>query len=227
MFINRVSYLDKGEGSLEFLTDWLKRIPKKPRIEEGDRDEITAPGDLDNESRHKLMSNLQYKLIIARIMARTVVHADRSCDLIALLIFIYRRRPSFFITCLGLWNNITMFICAKIGAYQLYSLYLSYVVTTDYFNVVINNIIRKVEDLENREMTNQNVTRILDDYDFIINDFKKYNRVLKSLLRNLVYFYIFGLTSLFLMLTIKAETWILASMIFVAGGYSFMMLAKE
>ena len=40
----------EGEGSLEFLTDWFKRIPKKATIEEGDRDEITAPGDLDNES---------------------------------------------------------------------------------------------------------------------------------------------------------------------------------
>ena len=48
----------EAEGSLEFLTDWLKRIPKKTGIEEGDTDEITAPGDLDNESRHKLISGL-------------------------------------------------------------------------------------------------------------------------------------------------------------------------
>ena len=174
----------EGQGSLEFLTDWLKRIPKKPRIEEEDTDEITAPEDLDNESRHKLISGLHSKLIFARVIARNVVNADHSFDLITVAVFLYKRRPSFFITCLGLWNCITMFICIEIGDYHINSLYLSYVVTTDYFKVVINNIKRKVEDLKTKEITNRKVSCILDDYDFMMNDFKKYNRVLKTLLRN-------------------------------------------
>ena len=187
----------EGQGSLEFLTDWLKRIPKKPRIEHEVRDEITALGDLDNESRHKLMSGLHYKCNLARFMARTTGNAIRSIDLIALSIFIYKRRPSFFITCLGLWNSITVLIGSKVLIHHLYSLYLSYIVTTDYFKVVINNILRKVEDLKTKEMTNRNVTPILDDYDFMMNDFKKYNLVLKPLFGNLVYFYTFELTATF------------------------------
>ena len=49
IFINDVVMRKfEGQGSLEFLTDWLKRIPKKARIKNGDTDDITAPGDLDN-----------------------------------------------------------------------------------------------------------------------------------------------------------------------------------
>ena len=100
----------EAEGSLEFLTDWLKRVPKKPRIEDGDGDDITAPGDLNNESRHKLIFGLHYKLIFARIMTRITNIAVESFEFIALSVFIYKHRPSFFITCLGLWNFITLWI---------------------------------------------------------------------------------------------------------------------
>ena len=213
----------EGQGSLEFLTDWLKRIPKKPRIEE--TGEITAPGDLDNESRHKLISGLHYKLVIARIMTRNIVKAGQLYDLIAFSAFIYKRRPSVWITCLGLWNCVTMLTHLKLAGYHLHSLYLSYVVTTDYFKLVIDNIIRKVEDLKTKGMTIRNVTCIIEGYDAIVNDFKKYNRLLKPLLRNLVHFYTFGLTTLFFMFTIETEIWMLAAMVIAAGGYSFMMLS--
>ena len=215
----------EAQGLLEFLTDWLKRVPRKTSIEVGNGDEMTAKGDLDNESKHKLMSGLHYKCILAGIMARTTSNAAMSFELIAFPIFIYRRRPSFFITFLGLWNCITMLVCIEIGCYHFYSLYLSYVVTTDYFKLVITKLIRKVEDLKTKEMTNRTVTSILDDYDAMMSDFKKYNRVLKPLLGNLVHFYIFGLTVTFFAFTVKTEIWMLAIMMFAAGGLSFVMLA--
>ena len=215
----------EGQGSLEFLTDWLKRIPKKTRIEDGDTDEITAPGELDNKSRYKLISGLYYKLIFARIMARITANAVQSFELIAFAVFIYKRKPVFFILCLALWNCLKMLISIKIVGYHFHSLYLSYVVTTDYFKVVINNIMRKVEEFKTKEMTNRNVIAILDDYDFMMSDFTKYNRVLKPLLGNLVHFYIFGLTLAFFMFTIKTEIWMLATMIVAAGGYAFIMLS--
>ena len=213
----------EAQGSLEFLTDWLKRIPKKIKIE--DANEMTAPGDLDNESRHKMISGLHKKLIIARIMARNVGNAVQSFDLIAFLVFIYKQRPSLLISCLGLCNCIIVWRCAEVGSSHFYSLYLSYVVTTDYFKVLIDKIIRKVEDLKTKGMTNRNVSRILDDYDAMMSDFKKYNRVLKLLLGNLVHFYVFGLTLTFFMLTIKTEIWMMAIMVMVGGGYAFIMLA--
>ena len=215
----------EAKGSLDFLTDWLKRIPKKTGLENGDSNQITAPGDLDNRSRYKLMSGLYYKMIFANVMARIVVKGGQLFELTGFAVFVYKRRPSFFVICVGLWHLIIMLICLKLAAHHLHSLYLSYVVTTDYFKVVINNIIRKVIDLKTKEMTNRNVTAILDDYDFMMSDFKKYNRVLKLLLGNLVHFYIFGLTTMLFMFTIKAEIWMLATMILVAGGYSFIMFA--
>ena len=215
----------EGQGSLEFLTDWLKRVPKKAGIEDEDKDDITAAGDLDNESRHKLISSLHYKCIFAKLMSRMAASAGQSFHLITFPVFVYKRKPPFSIFCLGLWNCITVLIGIEIGCYYFYSLYLSFVVTTDYFKVLINNIIRKVEELKTKEMKNENVTLILNNYDFMMSDFKKYNRVLKPLLANLVHFYIFGLTVLFFMFTIETEIWMLATTIFTAGGVSFVMLA--
>ena len=137
----------EGQGSLEFLTDWLKRVPKMRRIENADehQDEIRTTGDLDNESRYKLISYLHYKLIFTKITGRIISNGVQSVGLIAFPLFIYKKRPSFLITCLGLWNCITMVVCIEISTHHYYSLYLSYVVTTDYFKLVINNIIRKVD----------------------------------------------------------------------------------
>ena len=89
MFINYF-VLRKFEGrkSLEFLTDWLKRIPKKTSIEDEDADEITAKGELDNEHKHKFMSYLHYKLILAKNLARTQSNAVALYELIAFQIFI-------------------------------------------------------------------------------------------------------------------------------------------
>ena len=106
-------------------------------------------------------------------MAKNVANVVQIFELTGFSVFIYKRRPSFFITCLALWNCITLLIDIKIANYHLHSLYLSYVVTTDYFKVIINTIIRKVEDLKNKEMTNRNITRILDDYDFMMSDLNK------------------------------------------------------
>ena len=226
MFINYV-VLRKYEGrrSVEFLTDWLKWIPKKASIKNKDAKEMTAPGDLDNDSKHKLMSYLHYKLILAQILARAQSSAVTLFELITFPIFIYNRRPSFFIACVGVSNLISMLVVIEIAGHHFTTLYLCFVVTTDYFKVVINNIIRKVDNLKIKGMTNRTVTAILHDYDLMMIDFKKYNRVLKPLLRNLVHFYIFGLTSVFFAITLEADIWMLATTIFGAGGISSVMLA--
>ena len=215
----------EGQGSLQFLTDWLKRIPKTTSIEDEDTDKITAPGDLDNESKHKLISGLHYKLIFARTLVRNASVASQSFDVIGFSLFIYKRRPSFFITLVGLYNCITVLIGCEICISHLCSLYLSYIVTTDYFNLVINNITRKVEHLKTKAMTNRSVTSILDDYDIMMSDFKKYNRVLKPLLGNLIHFYIFGLTVSFLVFAIQAEIFLYVALVVAAAGYATIMLA--
>ena len=74
-------------------------------------------------------------------------------------------------------------------------------------------------------MTDSNVTSILDDYNAMISDFKNYNRVLKFLLRNLIYLYVFGLTCMFFMFTIETEIWMLATITGTAGGDAFLLLA--
>ena len=86
-------------------------------------------------------------------------------------------------------------------------------------------MIRKVEDLKTKEMTNRNVTAILDDYDAMMKDFKRHNRDLKPLLGTLIHFYIFALTTLFFMFTVETEIWMLIILIVAGGGYAFLILA--
>ena len=93
--------LRDSDHSSFWQTGW-KEFRKKTRIEDEDGNNIATAGELDNQSRHKLMSGFPYKLIFARTLARAVIQACQSFELMAFPVFIYRKTPSFFVTCLGL-----------------------------------------------------------------------------------------------------------------------------
>ena len=217
----------EGQGHLEFLTDWLRRIPKKTKTEEETQEESEEePGQtgLDNEAKHRLMKELHYKTIVAKIMARMTNNAVHGYDFIALVLFLYNQRPSLVVTVVAVYHWFTMALCIEVSANQFYGLFLSYVMTTDYFKEVIGGMMRKIDNIKATRITNQNLTEVLDDYDAMMKDFVKYNKALKPLLRNLVDFYVFGLTAAFFMFTIDTDAWMLTIMIGTAGGYSFSML---
>ena len=217
----------EGQGHLEFLTDWLYRIPKKTKAEVEIQEVSEEESDhsyLDNKAKHRLVKQLHYKTIVAKIMARMTNNAVHVYDFAALMLFLYNKRPSLVVTVVAVYHWFTMVLCIEAAANQFYSLFLSYVMTTDYFQELMRGMMRKIDNMKSTGITNTNLTEILDDYDAMMRDFVKYNKVLKPLLRNLVDFYAFGLTAGFFMFTIDTDTWMLAIMVVAAGGYSFSML---
>ena len=89
--------------------------------------------DLDNESKHRLLSELHYKTIVAKILARSAMAGLICYEVIALLLFLYRKRPSFPVSCLAVYNFIFMFLVFISIGNQLHALYLSFIAVTDYF----------------------------------------------------------------------------------------------
>ena len=216
-----------GSGSLEYLTDWLDRTPTKTEVEEeeGNKRRHKNDGDLDNESNSRLLSQLHYKTIVAKMLARSTIVCLMCYEFIALLLFLYRRRPSISVACLAVHNFIFVLLFFWFPATHFHALYLSFIAVTDYFKERIKRITEVVTNLQTSELTNENLTEVLNDYEQLMTIFNKYNKVLKHLLRNLIHFYAIGLTCVFFIFTLHTETWMLLFMTMPAAGFCLTILA--
>ena len=211
----------EGSASLQFMTDWVYRVPKTNTKDTNK----TFDNYLDNESRYKLLTQLHYKMLLAKSLARAIKLATQTQNIVACSIFLYRQNPSIWVTCLALFNCLTLTYCLELSADLYNSLYLSFLFTTDYFRYRISKLFKKIHELHAHQLTKENLKKVLDDYDHMVYDFNKYNKSLRHLLRNMVYFYVVALTACFFMLTIETETWVFIIIVMSGGGYSLTILA--
>ena len=208
------------KSSVEFLTDWLDRTPRMIQVEEEEGQER----DLDNDVKQRLMSQLHFKTVFAKILGNTFAGVQ-VYEIFACLLFLYKRRPSFGSSCLALFNCSAVVLFFTRPGYHFPALYLSFIAVTDYFITRINQMTERVTKLQTTQLTNENLSEVLNDYDQLMTVFKKYDKVLKHLLRNLIHFYAFGLTALFLIFTLDTETQMLLLIAMPAATYSLIILA--
>ena len=206
----------QSTASLEFLTDWLK---------------MTQPNqffrfnhNIDQGMNNRLISQLRYKLIAAKFLARGTNVSICLYEISVCAIFLYKERPSGTNACLALFNCLTICLCFKFSGNHFHALYLSFVITTDYFRARIKRFVSCINSLRTTDLTNRNIALIVDDYNDMVLVLKKYDKVMKHLLRIMVKFYTFGLTATFFMFTIETEAWMLAIMVMSAAGYSLILL---
>ena len=217
----------EATASLQFLTDWVTRLPKKQDAPE--ETHVTSNeeifGYLNNEMRYRLFSQLHYKMLFFKLVARTINLGCQTFNIIACLLFLYRKRPSFLVSCQSVFNCLLFTWSLETTGNHYNSLYLAFFSTTDYFKCRIDGIISEINDLKNEKLTKENLAKLLDNYDDIMFLFEKYNKSLRHLLRNMVDFYAVALTACFFMLTIETETWMLVIMIMSGGGASLTLMA--
>ena len=211
----------ESKGSLEYLTDWMHRTPRYRETSMSS----TFQFDFDDKMRHQLMSQLHFKTVIGKILASQTNLAICSYETVGFVLFLYKRRPGFLVSCLATFNWSTVLLFFKYPGHHFHALYLSFVAVTDYFALRINRMIEKSAEIKASELTDQSLTQVLNDYDQLISVFNKYNKVLKHLLRNLIQFYVFGLTASFFVFTVKTEPWMSAFIVTSAAGYSLIILA--
>ena len=208
----------ESTASLEFLTDWVHRTPGTSSLE---KDFV----DLDNEMKLKLITQLHYKTMIARAVARQTNFAIISYETIVFVMFLYNQRPSFVFSIFASFNWLTTILFFMSPGNHFHALYTSFIATTDYFVIRIQRLKERAIKLKTTQLTNHNLKEVLEDYDELVSVFNKYNKVLKHLLRNLVQFYAFGLTAAFFVFTLKTDAWMLAFIITSAAGYSMIILS--
>lgn len=213
------------KASLEYLTDWLSRTPKYTRTKTkiGNSHISESYGDPQEDLKHELVSHLHSKTVVAKMLAGTL-YLVRVYEIIAFALFLYNRRPSLIISCLAVFNCSTIVLCFTFPAYHFHALYLSFLAVSDYFKIRINLFTQKVLRLQTIEFQNQNLTHILHEYNELMSVFKKYDKVLKPLLRNLVQFYAFGLTVMLFACFVEAESWMLSFVMIPVIAMSFVIL---
>ena len=210
-------------ASLEYLTDWVYRTPDKKVKEHSQQNERFVKDYLDTKMKHKLMSQLHHKTVIAKTAARTTNFALLSYEFILLIMFLYNQKPSLLVSSLASFHCLTIMCFLLSPGYHFHALYLSFIVVTDYFVIRIHQTKLKVVQLKTALLTNQNLTRALNDYDELVSVFIKYNKVLRHLLRNMMQFYAIGLTGALFLGSLEVEPWIAAFIITFTTGYSLVI----
>ena len=228
LFENSINSLflrwNESRASLDFLTDWVHRVPDMHSIED-EENRRKVSDNLDNKTKHVLMLQLHNKTLIAKIAARLTNLFIISYETSVFFMFLYNQRPSFFSLCLATFNWASTVLFFVFPGNHFHALYLSFIAVTDYFVVRINRLKKRVIVLQTSELTNENLVQMLDDYDQLIYVFKKYNKVLKHLLRNMIQFYAVGLTSTFFVTSLKSDPILTAIVTVCALGYSLTILS--
>ena len=211
----------ESKASLHFLTNWLHRIPGKTSSEENN----PINDDLDDESKKELISQLHYKTVMAKLAARQTNFALAVFETIAFVMFLYNQRPSLLVSCLATFNWFTFALYITFPGCHFHALYLSFIAVTDYFLIRIQQTQKRVIQLQTSQLTDKNMTQVLNDYDQLMSVFKKYSNI-RHLLRNMVQFYAFGLTGVLFLGSTITEPWMAAFIITIVAGYALMILAN-
>ena len=159
------------------------------------------------------------------MLAQNAMVSLISYEVIALFLFFYRKRPSFPVSCLAVYNFIFVLLFFWFPTTHFHALYLSFIAVTDYLKERIKQMTEEVTKFQTSQVTNENLTKVFSDYDQLMTVFTKYNKVLKYLLRNLIHFYAIGLTCVFFIFTLNTEIWMLLIMIMPPAAFSLALLA--
>ena len=140
-----------------------------------------------------------------------------------LALYCFSRKPSLrAFSFLQLVNTGMLVMVSQ--ANPFHALYLTFVTTTDYFLARIQRIKQKALALKSSRKPNEDLIEILNDDDQLMTVFKKYNKVLRHLLWNLIQVYAVGASLTLLLFTIDIKPWTLEVATTCVAGYSLVIL---
>lgn len=192
---------------LNFLTDLLKL--KTPNNWDG----------LDETERTDLLKNIKRKVNFTRAIKRPTILSVNIYDLVGCPLFIARKRPGILVSFFAIGHSVCLIILADVVISHYFSLYLSYIITTDCLTARIHSLSRRIRDLK-YQINEDGLRNILIDIDLLKETFQIYSKIMRPLLRNLVYIFKAGVGLLFFLATIDTGPFMMVMMITTVFGMS-------
>ena len=225
---------NESTGNLEFLTDMksLKRDKKTEHdirfIDEQKDDPLgITENDIDDEDREKLLSRMNRNMMAVRFVSRPLAASLVIYDLAAFLLFLVnvaqiteypKRLSTWIVSFLALCRLLLVLVPIEAVVRHNFAICLSFVVTTDFFHARIDSLMKRVRNLNTCNA--HNMEDILSRYDRLQQAFKRRNRTLKYLLRDIVNFFCVGLSIVFCMIFFNVPPLLRAVMLTTSSGWT-------
>ena len=192
---------------LDFLTDLLKL-----------KSENNWNG-LDETERKDLITSIRRKVNFIRVIRRPTIMSVNLYDFIACPLFLYRKRPGVIVSVFAVCHALLLFVSADLVISHYFNLYLSYIITTDCLMARIWSLSRRIRQLKS-SFTEEGLCRLLIDVDLLKSTFNVYCRIMRPLLRNLVYIFKAGVGLLLFLATIETSPYMMGMMVTTVFGMS-------
>ena len=221
----------EATGTLEFLTDMvtLKTVVSRPGSstegESASTIEDTSPKveTIDSDDKKRLMAGIKLYTHLALIGCFSCTGTVNLYDLLACPWYLYQVNPYWQVYLVAILNFCILLVMVQMSVRHIFGMYLSLLVTTDYFKARISTLLKHIQTLK-ADFTDENLHWVLTLYDLLMIDFKRQNATVRSLLRNLVYFYCAELSLVFFIFTIEMNIWLRLIMLATATLLSISIM---
>ena len=184
------------QNSLGFLTDLRFLIEMRRYFE------------LNDEEINKLLNTIKTKAIVFKMTMVGSVVTGFLIVTTGMAFMFYKDPPSvaYALYALCYWTIPNM-VVAMIFVH-FFNLYLAYIIMTDCLTARIKSVITQLETHRSEKKGYSNLLPVLSEVESIFNTVKDYNKTLKFLLRNMIYFFRTGLCALFVLMSLDMDIYV-------------------
>jgi hypothetical protein len=206
----------ESSGTLDYITDMnsLKTKGKK------------SVDNLSNTERYQFLSMMHKKLFVLKYGVPMVTFPIHIFQTMGCILFLMRVSQSIIISLWALIFLLAILWLQHLGVVHIFTLILSFHVTTDYFAARIKSLKRRLMKLS-QKLTESKLSKCLNLYHTLVFDIRKRNHNLRILISHMLYFYCPMLALVLFLFTIEMVWWMQFIILTAASTFSIAVTSTE
>ena len=191
----------EAKNSLAFLTDLRSLI------------EVRQYFGLNDEEINKLLKTFKAKAIVFKMTMIGTVVTGFLIQTTGMGFMFYKDPPSVAYALYIVFYFIIPSLAITMIVVHFFNLYLAYIFMTDCLNARIKSVTNQLE-THRTNTKDYNLLTVLSEVESIFETLKDYNKAIKFLLRNMVYFFRTGLCASFVLMSLNMDVYVRAVITF-------------
>ena len=184
------------KNSLAFLTDMRSLIETRRYF------------GLNDDEINRLLKTMKTKAIVFKMNMVGTVMTTMLVQLSGMIFMFSKNPPSTAYALYVVFYLVISIMVAIVIFVHFFNLYLAYIIMTDCLTARIKSVITQLETHRSEKKGYSNLLPVLSEVESIFNTVKDYNKTLKFLLRNMIYFFRTGLCALFVLMSLDMDIYV-------------------
>ena len=181
------------KNCLEFLTDMRSLI------------ELRLYFGLNDEEINRLLKTIKTKAIVFKITMVGSVVTALLVPTTGMGFMFYKNPPPAAYALYAVFYLTFPSMVAIMILVHFFHLYLAYIVMTDCLTARIKSVMNRLRTHRTEKKDNSNLLTVLTEVESIVETLKDYNKAIKYLLRNMIYFFRTGLCGFFVLMLLNMQ----------------------